>query len=161
MQARAIRLCDYLIQGCRGCGVCLGNSGNCVLGPDGADALFELMQASQAMLFAAPVYFYALPGQLKCFIDRSQKFWARGLPSPEGNREAAIIMAAGRKQGDRLFEGSLLTLRWFLKPFGFSLDSTLLLRGLNAATDLVDADLENAFELGAALASRMLKRDNF
>ncbi len=123
-----------------------------MLGEDDAPALFCEMQAASALLFAAPIYFYALPGLFKIFIDRSQKFWADSGSKNQPLRNAAVIMAAGRQKGEKLFTGALLTLKWFLKPFGFAISQTLLLRGLEKVADVSRANLRQAEELGRSLA---------
>lgn len=149
---QAVRPCASQIQPCRGCGTCLGNGGVCLLEPDEANTLFSAMQAASALLFAVPVYFYGLPGQFKIFIDRSQKFWHCQLEEVCQPKPAAVIMAAARKRGEKLFAGSLLTLKWFLKPFGFAIANTLLLRGLERRADVTAPDLAAARALGVALA---------
>lgn len=133
--ASVIPLRAYSYKPCLGCSQCLGNGGICVLPPDGADEIFELMDASQAIAFTAPVYFYALPAPFKALIDRSQKFW--GMPQrAKSPKKAVVIMAAGRAAGEKLFSGSLLTLKWFLKPFGYEIASAETFRGLDTTKDL-------------------------
>ena len=47
-----------------------------------------------------------------------------------------VLLVAGRKQGERLFEGALLTLKYFLWPFHRHPVEPCLLRGLDAPGDL-------------------------
>ena len=123
-----------------------------MLAPDDADALFAAMRTAPAALFASPVYFYALPGQFKLFIDRSQKFWHCQKGESSGLRPAAVIMAAARKRGEKLFAGSLLTLKWFLKPFGLEIGRPLLLTGLETLPDVGQEELDAAHAAGFGLA---------
>lgn len=143
---------DYSFAFCKGCGVCL-KTGKCVLPADGADLIFEALANAHLAILTAPVYFYALPGQLKAFIDRSQKFW-RGMQPGHPVKEAAVIMVAGRHYGKELFRGSLLTLTWFLKPFGYSVTEKLLFRGLDSMKDLTQEHEQLAFQLGQKICQR-------
>lgn len=148
---RIIKIGCYQIQACRGCGACLANGGQCALPADFADECFSAISTAPVLIFATPIYFYALPGQFKLFIDRSQKFWSGYQKGCGASRHAGVIMAAGRKNGERLFEGSLLTMKWFLEPFGFLLAQKLLLRGLDSLCDVSEQDRRGAFELGSKI----------
>lgn len=142
-QARVVALRDAPLlpcQGCHGCRAELG--GSCVL-PDAAqaEALFAPLLAAPLLALAAPIYFYHLPAQAKAFIDRSQPWYERreareaamlALPP----RLAVPLLVAGRPRGERLFEGTLLTLKYFLKPFNVSLGEAVELRGYDGPGDL-------------------------
>lgn len=147
-QPMAIILRNYAIAPCKGCQACA--TADCVLQPDGADFLFDQLVSSDRAIFVSPIYFYALPGQFKVFIDRSQKFWGSGqtLPRPKP-KKAAVLLAAGRRRGEKLFQGALFTLKWFLKPFGYEIAAQRLLTGL----DFASPDLACAFGLGQEVAS--------
>lgn len=85
---RILRLSDYRIEGCIGCGAC-SRTGECVLTDregarhaDGSVAqgfseLYGEIVVADALLLVAPVYFSGPPAQLKCFYDRLQFLWAR------------------------------------------------------------------------------------
>ena len=63
-----VRLMEHKIGYCTGCGVC-HQTHQCILKDDMAD-LLEQMQRADVIVLATPVYFYAMNGQLKTFIDR-------------------------------------------------------------------------------------------
>lgn len=126
--ARIIKLSDYEFSPCRGCGKCK-EDGICIY-KDACGGLFDLLMEAGSLIIAAPVYFYALPAQFKALIDRSQIFWRNCQGQWPLRKQAGVIMAAGRPVGEKLFAGSLLTLKYFLKPFAFEITQTLLLRGL-------------------------------
>lgn len=64
-----IRLSDKKINYCLGCGVC-NATGKCVQKDDMAELLQKMVNADVIVL-ATPVYFYAMNGQMKTFIDRT------------------------------------------------------------------------------------------
>lgn len=54
---------------CRGCGVC--NSTHKCVQKDDMSEILDKMVISDAIVFATPVYFYTMDGQMKTFIDRT------------------------------------------------------------------------------------------
>ncbi|MGD2036486.1 MAG: flavodoxin family protein [Desulfobacterales bacterium] len=66
-----IYLNNKSIGGCLGCAKCRENPAEiaCVQNDDAID-IFEQMIASEAVLFASPIYFWGFPAQIKSLIDR-------------------------------------------------------------------------------------------
>ena len=63
-----VRLSEQKIGYCTGCGVC-NQTHHCIL-KDDMEALLDKMLAADVIVLATPVYFYAMNGQMKTFIDR-------------------------------------------------------------------------------------------
>lgn len=63
-----ISLRDYNLKYCIGCYSCAKN-GKCIHN-DGMNELLEKLLRADVIVFATPVYFYSMSGQLKVFIDR-------------------------------------------------------------------------------------------
>lgn len=93
------------------------------------------MEDASLALFASPIYFYALPAHFKAFIDRGQRIWRSGQAKMR-NVPVLTLMAAGRPKGEKLFEGAIRTIRWFLKGMDADLDDSLCFRGLDNIGDL-------------------------
>lgn len=152
VQTGLVHLRDYRVKPCVGCQTCgRADRRGCFLADadDDAEALFAHFLANKAYVLVSPIYFYHLPAHFKAFVDRSQahyEAWARGeapyalLPK----RQAFCLFVAGRPRGDKLFEGSLLSLRIFAKTFGVELGEHLGLRGLDAAGDLAASEPSKA-----------------
>lgn len=143
VEARVTHLRDHAVLPCRGCQACARSVGHaCVLMErDEAEALFALIVRAPMLFFTAPIYFYHLPGAFKGFIDRAQRYYAAQLAGdPVLNaleaRQAFACLVSGRPRGEKLFEGSLLTLRYFLKPFNAALAEPLCLPGFDGPGDL-------------------------
>lgn len=136
----------YRVLPCEGCGYCAGSGagvpriegetieptrGACVFDSrDKGRYVLQQLQQAPGLVLVAPVYFYGVPAQLKALIDRSQAIWEAQGGLAETRRPAYVVLTAGRVEGQKLFEGSLLTLRCFFRVMGFELQDTLLLRGL-------------------------------
>ncbi|MBU1610327.1 MAG: NAD(P)H-dependent oxidoreductase, partial [Proteobacteria bacterium] len=113
---------------CRACSMCEKDSkSRCALaGKDYLPDVFADMMQAPFLFFAAPIYFYHLPSRLKTMIDRSQVIYARKMKGdPEivnlPRRPAYVSLFAGRTEGDKLFDGALLTLKYFLESFNFEI----------------------------------------
>ena len=141
---------------CQGCQACAAPPHACPLArQDEAESFFAALLTAPVVCFAAPIYFYHLPGFFKGLVDRAQRYFAlaeAGSPLLAGlsPRPACVILQAGRPKGEKLFEGSLLTLKYFLKTFRMTLAEPLLLRGKDGPRDLADdpAALEAVREYG-------------
>jgi multimeric flavodoxin WrbA len=110
-QARAtveyLRLCDYRIEGCRACYDCSA-TGDCSTRDDYQTILGKMLEADR-LIFAAPVFFMAVPAQAKLLIDRGQCLWVRQtvlhkpLFEPKRDRRGLII-AVGGSRGKKQFD---------------------------------------------------------
>jgi putative NADPH-quinone reductase len=145
-EPRLFHLRDLDLLPCLGCQTCGKSAGNrCVLmDKDQSEMLFQLILASPMLFLASPIYFYHLPASFKGFIDRAQRYYEAKIAGDPGletlkPRQAHVCLVAGRPKGERLFEGSLLTLRYFLWPFNVTLAEPLCLPGVDRSGDL-DSD---------------------
>jgi NAD(P)H-dependent FMN reductase len=114
---------DLDIRGCLGCGYC-DRTGACVQ-KDDMQQVYPSLEATQRIVVASPVYFYGVTGQLKLLVDRAQAPYMKrelarkggkaltGMPSRQG-----FLLLAGATRGKRLFECSILTIRYFFEALG-------------------------------------------
>lgn len=108
---------------------------------DESAAILTALLTAPALCLAAPIYFYHLPAHLKGLLDRLQSFWSfheAGVTgwAPPHPRPCFTLLLGAREKGEKLFDGSLLTLQYALKPLGLHLEPPLLLYGLEARGDL-------------------------
>lgn len=108
--AENIFIKDLDINYCSGCGYCVGNKGTCSQ-KDDMEQVKEKLITADVIVFATPVYFYTMSGQLKTFIDRLCYFYPM-----LSNKEFYFIMTSADNQRsamDRLmteFDGLLCCL---------------------------------------------------
>lgn len=141
---QVLQLNRYHIAPCTDCGLC-AQSGKTSCKPppcphqrtDDSAGLFERLIATPLLVLVAPIYFYHLPARLKALIDRCQYYYNIPLPTDPGKakRKARVVLFAGRPQGEQLFTGSLLSLKYALSCLNFSLDEPLLMRGIDQPED--------------------------
>ena len=139
-----VSLRDHPVLPCLSCGQCSRFLEKpCPLeSKDGSSFLLRFLREAPALCFVAPIYFYHVPAHLKALIDRSQSQWAFSESSSASRlrerekRRAWVVLVAAREKGDKLFEGSLLSFKYWLKTFGIDLASPLCLYGLDQPGDL-------------------------
>ena len=136
---------EHKLMPCRGCNYC-GTPGHaCILAQrDDCEGLLRLLYTASAVFWLAPIFFYHLPAQSKALIDRAQAYWhLKRNQDPEimalPPRQAHVLLIAARSRGEKLFEGSLSTLRYFFEPFNVTLAEPLLITGLDGPQDLMRA----------------------
>lgn len=145
------------ISPCREYYGCL-KDGNCVIRDD-MDILYPKLLEADGIIVASPMFFYGLTSQIKALIDRSQALWARRhvlkQDLPGAGRKGAFI-AVGATKGERLFDGSVLTVKYFFKTVGVEYTGELLVHGVDQVGDIEKhpSALEDALKLGRRLAQR-------
>jgi len=130
--------------------------GNCAIRDDMDDIYPKLLDADRVIV-ASPIFFYGLTSQVKALIDRCQAIWARKYilkqNLPESGRKGAFI-AVGATRGEKLFDGSILTVKYFFKTIGVKYVDELLIPGVDKKGEIKEhpTALSDAFELGKRLA---------
>jgi len=101
-----INVVDYEVKGCLGCQTCrkVRYDPGCKQ-QDDAVGLFERIIASDAVVYATPLYTYGFTAQMKALIDR-QYCLVTGYGSPEytsllrGKRTALLVTCGGPVEGN-------------------------------------------------------------
>lgn len=68
--AEKIFLRDKKINYCNGCGFCNTNDYTKCSQNDDMNEILDRMETADVVVFSTPIYFYAISGQMKTFIDR-------------------------------------------------------------------------------------------
>ncbi len=152
----SIVLRDYRMSPCLEIYGCKEN-GECAIRDD-FQAVRDRILAADAIAVASPVFFYTVSAHLKIFMDRCQSLWVKKYwidPQPaEKSRPTrkGLVIAAGATKGKKLFDGMLLSMRYFFDVLDAGVDETLLCRGLDFEGDIhgFPEYIEEARRLGAA-----------
>jgi len=104
-EARVFRLEGMNLHPCRNCGVC-SREGKCVV-KDDMSVIYEAIRASDRLILASPIYFFALSAQAKLMIDRCQAFWSERyllnrpiIAGPKGRKGLLLLVGAYKKKTD-------------------------------------------------------------
>ena len=95
-EVRKVNIREMQLQFCIGCLYCQNHEG-CVL-QDGMNALYESVQNADVLVFATPVYYYGMSGQLKTFLDRLNPLFPRNNKF----REVYLLASAAEEDGSAM-----------------------------------------------------------
>jgi multimeric flavodoxin WrbA len=150
-QVEVVRLGELRIRECDGCHACW--KGRPCSKKDDMLAIYPKIDASEAIVFGTPVYWYGPTALMKAFIDRFVYFnCERNRPLIRGKRAVvAVVLEETHKQTWRpvveFFEKSLAYLE--MKPAG-----TIIVPGVGGKGEILKHPerLEEAYRLGTELA---------
>jgi multimeric flavodoxin WrbA len=156
-EAERIYLADYTITPCKECHGC-DQTGNCVILDDMQKIYPKLLEAD-VIILASPIFFYGVTAWAKALIDRSQALWARKylLKNPslgkEGKKRKGFLISVGATKGQRVFEGAILTAKYFFDVLNAEYVGELLFKEVEAKGDILKQPgaLHEAFEAGRRL----------
>jgi multimeric flavodoxin WrbA len=92
--------------------------------------------SSAGLMLASPIFYYAVSAHTKILMDRFHSLWVKkhwidaGRNPAPAIRRQGIFISAGATHGRRLFEGALLSVRYFFDTLDTDLWKALLYRGL-------------------------------
>lgn len=116
-------------------------TGRCVI-KDDFQRVYDQLLACQGLMLASPIFFYTVSAHTKILMDRCQSLWVKKYwleKQPFGQRDfkrKGLFISVGATMGKRLFDGTMLTVRYFFDPLDMELWRSLLYRGLDFEGDV-------------------------
>lgn len=131
---------------CRGCLACL-KTGRCVIDDD-AVPLAEKVGQADVVVFATPVYYYGLSGQLKTLLDRCNCLYGHTY-----SFRTVYLLASAAEAEDSAVEGSVKGLQGWVDCFEKArLTGIIFAGGVNNPGDIRNHPaLEKAYEAGKSI----------
>ncbi len=111
-------------------------TGRCVI-QDDFQNVYDQLLACHGLMLASPIFFYTVSAHTKILMDRCQslwvkKYWIDKIPYGQRNpRRKGLFISVGATRGKKLFEGTLLTLKYFLDILDAELWKALLYREID------------------------------
>lgn len=142
-----IGLADKRIEFCRGCLICQKTQ-KCVIHDDVYDMIAHI-KAADVLVFASPVYFYSVSGQMKTLLDRLNPMF----PSEYAFREVYLLLASAEKD-ETAAEGSIKDIEGFVSCFDqVELKGVLHAGGVSEGKDIMERPniLGKAYRMGKAV----------
>jgi multimeric flavodoxin WrbA len=148
---------DLDISPCTECHGC-DETGSCVILDDMQKIYPKLLEAD-VIILASPIFFYGVTAWAKAVIDRSQALWAKKYivndPSmgKRGKRRRGFFISVGATKGQKVFEGAILTVKYFFDALNTEYVGELLYRGVDGKGEILKHPkaLEQAREAGRKL----------
>jgi len=149
-----VRLADLNFSPCIGCGGC-NKTGHCVV-EDQMIPLYDKIESARRVIMVSPIYFYSITAQAKAFVDRCQALWNRkylqvkkGTWKQDPDRKGYLVAVAAT-QGERVFDGAILTMQYAYDAMGLIYGGDFLVRGVDKRGEMAkDVEtLKKAEEFG-------------
>lgn len=145
-EVKFIDLKDFNLKLCIGCLACQ-TSGKCVIDDDVKKILDDVSNAD-ILVFASPIYYYSITGQLKTLLDRLNPLYVRDNKFKE---VYFITTCADEEIG--AIQKPITTIEGWIECFDdVKFVNTFAGLGVNSFKDLENTDyLEKAYEFGKAI----------
>lgn len=125
------------VAGCLACDSCY-KKGPCIV-EDDFNTLAPAIEEADAVVFAAPLYWYTFPAQLKAVFDKFYAFSVAGRPI--AGKQCALL-ATCEEDDPAAFEGMRLPYTKSVQLMGWQPVGEVLVTGVNAAGDVHGTDGE-------------------
>lgn len=128
---------------CRGCLACL-KLGHCVIADDAVDIAAKMHDAD-VLVFATPVYYYSVSGQLKTMLDRANPLFDTDYAFTK-----AYLLATAAEDEPQTVSGTVTAVQGWVDCFDrCELAGTVFAGGVNEVGDIDGHPaLQEAYELG-------------
>jgi len=130
--------------------------GNCAI-KDDMQLLYKKLLEADHVILASPIFFYGITSQAKAIIDRCQALWVRkhvlGMGKEDKRERRGVFISVGATRGTKLFDGAVLTVKYFFDAIGVKYSGDLLVREIDNKAQVKEHPtvLEDAFRLGQEL----------
>lgn len=142
-----VTLKDKDLQFCKGCLACQ-KLGKCVINDD-ANEITEKMKNSDTIVWATPVYYYEMSGQMKTMIDRANSLYATGY-----NFKDVYVITTSADSSDNVVQTVINGLNgWIACLPGTQLKGFVNAGGLDNPNDVHNRQdlLKQAYEMGKSI----------
>lgn len=141
-----ISLREKSIGFCTGCFACL-KTGSCAIRDD-AGEIVEKMHDADVIVFATPIYYYEMSGQMKTILDRANSLFGSDYAFQD-----IYLLSAAAEDGDGVDGRAIYGLEGWISCFERArLAGTVFAGGVNERGEIEGhASLRKAYELGKSL----------
>jgi multimeric flavodoxin WrbA len=133
-------------------------TGECPIQDDMKPLYAKLVEAD-ILAVASPIFFFAVSAHLKAMIDRCQALYAKKylLKQPVAPGHAGrkgVFLAVGGARDRKIFDGPLLTMKYFFDALDMTFVHSLLYRGVDEKGEIRrhPTGLAEAYALGKEMA---------
>ncbi len=140
---KIINLRDIELKFCIGCLTCL-KTGKCVH-KDGVNELLPVVKNADVIVFATPVYYYCLSGQLKTFLDRLNPLYGQ-----ENKFKEVYLLTSAADTEKSAMDGAIKGLQGWIDCFeGVKLSGVVYGTGVDGKGEIQKTTaFTEAYEMG-------------
>ncbi|MBQ7173509.1 MAG: flavodoxin family protein [Clostridia bacterium] len=141
-----VSLRDKTIAFCRGCFACQ-KLGKCVI-KDDANEITDKICNADVVVWATPIYYYSMSGQMKTMIDRANSLYSRDYKFRE-----VYLLSVAADNDPKTDEGAAKGVQGWVDCFdGVTFVDRLFVGGVNDPGDIKEKEgLTKAFALGKTI----------
>ena len=128
---------------------------------DDMEGLYPKLVEADLVALASPIFFYSVSAQAKALIDRCQALWAKKYLlkqpiAPDKPHRKGVFLAVGGSKGEKIFDGSLLTMKYFFDSLDVTFARSLLFKSVDSKGEILQhpTALSEAYALGKELVSQ-------
>ena len=145
-EVEKIGLWDKTIGFCRGCLACQ-KTGRCVIHDD-ADVIAQKMLTADVIVFATPIYYYEMSGQMKTVLDRGNPLYSSDYAFRE-----IYLLATAADTDDSAMDGAAKGLEGWISCFEKARLAGMVFGGGADAIGTIQGNpaLNEAYEMGKAV----------
>jgi multimeric flavodoxin WrbA len=156
-ETERLRLADFNFMPCIECLACY-EEGQCVV-LDDMQRIYPKLLEADIIILASPIFFYGITAWAKAMVDRCQALWSRkyilkeASLGKEGKKRKGFFISVGGTKGQKVFEGAILTAKYFFDVLNAEYAGELVFRGVDGKGDILKTPgaLQQAFEAGRKL----------
>lgn len=128
---------------CKGCLACQ-KSQRCIINDD-MNNLYQVVQNADVLVFATPIYYYTMAGQLKTFLDRLNPLYPRNNQFKE-----IYLLATCADDQEQAIDGTINELEGWISCFeGVKLVKVIKGLNVNGVGEILNTEIyKEAFEIG-------------
>ncbi len=130
------------ISGCLSCNKCRNNGGFCVI-HDYMYRLYEEFARAEAIVMVTPIYFFALPAQIKAILDRCYCY------GPDYPLKKLVLILTSNDEDADVFSPMIDYYNHLVKYFGWDPAGMLLVNNLKGKGDVkLRPEFQQAYLMG-------------
>ncbi|MGI6152563.1 MAG: flavodoxin family protein [Christensenellaceae bacterium] len=138
------------IQGCRACDRCWSTGEACCVNDDFRE-LARLLESSDVLVLAAPLYWFSFPAPVKAAIDKLYAYGGAGGLRPLGIKESVLLLC-GEGPDNGAYDGAVEMYKGSFGFLGIEDRGVVVTGGVGGAGDIEKTDgLKKAEQLGSKI----------
>lgn len=145
-QVEKVSLKGKRLEFCKGCLACQ-KTGHCIIQDDAGEIVKKMFHAD-VLVFATPIYYYEMSGQMKTLIDRANPLYATDYAFRQ-----VYLLATAAEDDIHAMDGALKGLQGFVDCYEkLEFSGAVFAGGVDAPGEIhLHESLKRAYELGGAL----------